>query len=104
MLVQLHHTLITLIPKVDHAKYTKDYRPIACCQTLYKVVSKMLCFRLAKVLRAIIGEHQGAFVQGRSILHNVLIGQDLLRGYNHTKISPHCLIKIDIQKAYDTVD
>lgn len=82
----------------------KDYWPIACCQTLYKVISKMLCFRLAKVLPEIIGDQQGAFVRGRSILHNVMIGQDLLRGYTHAKISPRCMMKLDLQKAYDSVD
>lgn len=101
---QLCHTLITLLPKVENACHPRDYRPIACCQTLYKVISKMLCFRLAKILPTLIGNQQGAFVQGRSIIHNVLIGQDLLRGYKRTRLSPRCLMKIDLQKAYDTVD
>lgn len=85
---QMPHTLLTLLPKMDQPRQAKNFRSIDCCQTLYKVVSKMLCYRLAKVLPFIIGKQQGAFVQGRSILHNVLIGQDLLRGYNRTRISP----------------
>lgn len=101
---QLHHTLLTLIPKVDQASFAKHFRLIVCFQTLYKVISKMLCHRLAKVLPEIIGEQQGAFVPGHSILHNVLIGQDLLRGYNRARFSPRCMMKIDLQKAYDTID
>lgn len=101
--LQMHHTLITLVPKVDQARTLKDFRPIACCQMIYKVISKMLCHRLAKVLPGIIGEQQGVFMQGRAISHNVLIGQDLLKGYNRTRLSPR-LMKIYLQKAYDTID
>lgn len=54
--VQLHHTLITLLPKVEPANIAKDYTPIACSQTLYKVVSKILCLRLSLVLPSLVGE------------------------------------------------
>lgn len=33
-----------------------------------------------------------------------MIEQDLLRGNNNKRSSPCCLLKIDLQKAYDTVD
>ncbi|XP_062118996.1 uncharacterized protein LOC133832701 [Humulus lupulus] len=36
-----------------------DYRPIACCNTLYKCISKMLCSRLSEVLPSIISPNQG---------------------------------------------
>ncbi|XP_070005799.1 uncharacterized protein [Nicotiana sylvestris] len=58
----------------------------------------------SRVLKAavdhLVAENQSAFVQGRSMLHNVLICHDILRHYNW-KTTPRCLMKIDLRKAYD---
>ena len=80
-----------------------DFRPISCCTVIYKSVSKIMCNRLKKVLPYIISPSQGAFVQGRELLCNVLLSQELARGYNRQHISPTCLMKIDLRKAYDSV-
>ncbi|XP_074291935.1 uncharacterized protein LOC141618753 [Silene latifolia] len=68
------------------------------------VISKLLCNILALVLPDIIHESQGAFVQARSIIENVLICQDIVHQYSRKNVSPRCLFKIDLQKAYDTVE
>uniref|UniRef100_A0A803PT45 Reverse transcriptase domain-containing protein n=1 Tax=Cannabis sativa TaxID=3483 RepID=A0A803PT45_CANSA len=47
---------------------------------------------------------QGAFVKGKSIVYNILILQDLLKNYKRKNYSPRCTIKINISKAYDTVN
>uniref|UniRef100_A0A803Q184 Reverse transcriptase domain-containing protein n=1 Tax=Cannabis sativa TaxID=3483 RepID=A0A803Q184_CANSA len=99
----LHATMITLIPKIENPSKAVDYRPIACCTTLYKCISKLLCSRLAQVLPNLVNQNQGAFVQGRSIAHNVMMVQDLLKNYKRKGVSPRCAIKVDISKAYDTV-
>jgi len=36
-------------------------------------------------------------------MRNVLISQDIARGYQRHHISPRCLLKIDLQKAFDSV-
>ncbi|XP_062075579.1 secreted RxLR effector protein 78-like [Humulus lupulus] len=51
-----------------------------------------------------VQSNQGAFVKGRSIAHNIMIFQDLIKNYGRSATSPRCAIKIDISKAYDTVD
>ncbi|XP_074297547.1 uncharacterized protein LOC141628284 [Silene latifolia] len=66
--------------------------------------AKVLCKRLSKILPDIVSESQGGFVQGRNIVENVLICQDLVRLYNRKAASPRCLIKIDLKKAYDSVE
>uniref|UniRef100_A0A803PTQ2 Reverse transcriptase domain-containing protein n=1 Tax=Cannabis sativa TaxID=3483 RepID=A0A803PTQ2_CANSA len=101
---EMHRTMISPIPKIENPSRAVDYRPIACCTTLYKCISKLMCTRLAKVLPSIINQNQWAFVQGRSIAHNVMILQDLLKNYKRKNTSPRCALKIDISKAYDTVD
>ncbi|XP_060969632.1 uncharacterized protein LOC133036883 [Cannabis sativa] len=97
-------TTISLIPKIDNPQGATDYRPIACCTTTYKCISKMIYTRLSEVLPVLIHENQGAFVKKRLLAHNVLILQDLLKGYTRKTISSRCLRKIDLSKAYDTVD
>ncbi|XP_062081092.1 uncharacterized protein LOC133785893 [Humulus lupulus] len=64
----------------------------------------MLCNRLNLVLPALISQNQGAFIKNRFLAHNVLILQDLLKGYNRRNVSPRCIMKIDISKAYDSID
>jgi hypothetical protein len=44
--------LVTLIPKSSDAKTMKDMRPIACCTTMYKIISKILTTCLSKVITA----------------------------------------------------
>jgi reverse transcriptase-like protein len=102
---QLNHTIITLLPKKDHPQLASDYRPISCCSVLYKVIAKVLCTRLSSVLPSIIHGNQGAFVKGRLISHNVLLTQELLHTYNWKYGSmDSCMLKLDIQKAFDNVE
>nr|XP_016433942.1 PREDICTED: uncharacterized protein LOC107760411 [Nicotiana tabacum] len=102
MIRQINATNIALIPKSDHPKSASQYRPIACCNVLYKCISKILCRRLKEAMSHIVTDNQSTFVQGRSMIHNILICHDLLRHYNR-KTSPRCLMKIDLRKAYDMV-
>ncbi|XP_074305997.1 uncharacterized protein LOC141641225 [Silene latifolia] len=100
----LNATTVTLIPKVNNPGKVQQFRPIACCNVIYKTISKLLCNRFAEILPDIISQNQGAFVQGRYILENVMICQDIIKLYNRKSVSPRCLFKIDLQKAYDSVE
>ncbi|GAB2282642.1 hypothetical protein Dimus_039557 [Dionaea muscipula] len=103
MLSQVNSTILYLVPKSLNAGLVSEFRPIACCTILYKVIAKMLCNRLVLVLPSIIHQSQSAFVKGRSIVDNILLCQELICGYERKKISPRCLARIDIRKAYDSV-
>lgn len=82
LLTQVNATTITLIPKTKSPESVNEFRPISCCNTIYKCISKMLCNRLSKVLLKIIDEAQCAFVEGRKIIQNVLLCEELTKGFN----------------------
>lgn len=42
LLKQLNATSIALIPKLSNPKYAIQFRPISCCNVLYKCISKLL--------------------------------------------------------------
>ncbi|KAL0387928.1 UNVERIFIED_CONTAM: putative ribonuclease H protein [Sesamum radiatum] len=84
--------------------HVSDYRPIACCNVLYKAITKIIVKRMQRVLPLLIDYSQNAFVPGRSITDNILLAQELLAGYNQKRLPLRCTIKVDIQKAYDSVE
>ncbi|KAK4384561.1 hypothetical protein Sango_3048800 [Sesamum angolense] len=104
ILKQINTTLLALIPKVNMPTYVSDYRPISCCNLLYKAITKILVKRLQRVLPLLIDYSQNAFVPGRSISDIILLAQELLASYNQTRLPARCMLKVDIQKAYDSVE
>ena len=55
------------------------------------------------MLSPLISHGQSAFIHGRSISHNILLMQGLLKGYGRKNITPRVAFKIDIRKAFDSV-
>ncbi|GJZ02440.1 putative RNA-directed DNA polymerase [Tanacetum coccineum] len=81
-----------------------DYRPISCCNVLYKCISKIITNRIKEGLSDIVSDNQSAFVPDKRIADNILITQELMHNYHLDRGPPRCAFKVDIQKAYDTVD
>lgn len=103
-ILSFYKNLVGVATKSPEEKSMKDMRPIACCATIYKVISKVLTTRLGKVINEIVDVSQSTFIPGRVIHDNILMAHELLRGYNHKHISPRCAIQMDIRKAYDMMD
>nr|GEV98549.1 hypothetical protein [Tanacetum cinerariifolium] len=104
LLKELNHTIIALIPKVKSHLRVNDYRPISCCNVLFKCISKIIANRIKQSLKSLVSPNQSAFVPGRCISDNILLTQELMHNYHLDRGSPRCAFKVDIQKAYDTVD
>ncbi|XP_021727809.1 uncharacterized protein LOC110694913 [Chenopodium quinoa] len=47
---------ITLVPKIPNASHVKDFRPIACCTVVYKLISKVITARLAAIIGEVIDD------------------------------------------------
>ncbi|XP_058784212.1 uncharacterized protein LOC131658983 [Vicia villosa] len=92
-------TIVTLIPKHEHANEVKDVRPIAGCTTFFKIISKVLTNRLGNVLPDIIHQSQTAFMKGRVIQNHILLAFELMRGYDRKGGTPRCMLQINLQKA-----
>lgn len=99
----VNSTILALVPKKLDSMEMKDYRPIACCKVLYKVVSKILANRLKQLLPRIISENQSAFVKGRLLMENMLLASELVKDYHSDMVSSRCVMKIDISKAFESV-
>ena len=104
LLQQWNATVLTLVPKKTNANKITEFRPISCCNTVYKVASKLLANRLKELLPTLFSSTQPAFVPGRLLVENVLLTTELVSGYNWKKISKRYMLKIDLQKAFDTLD
>ncbi|CAH9148298.1 unnamed protein product [Cuscuta epithymum] len=103
LLKHINHTVIALIPKTSHSPKVSDFRPISCTNVLYKIITKIIAARMSPTLSGLINQAQGAFVDGRLMFDNIFLAQELVRGYNRKRISPRCMIMVDLRKAYDTI-
>lgn len=103
LLKQVNHAFIALVPKVDNPSNINQFRPISCCNVMYKIISKIIANRINLVLDGIVGKEQVAFVRNRKMVDNIRLVQELLRKYARKRISPRCMLKLDLFKAYDTI-
>lgn len=103
LLQQWNSTTLVLIPKVQNAANITDFRPISCCNTLYKVISRLLASKLKVVLPDLISLNQSAFIPGRLLVENVLLATELINGYSWKNVSSRAMLKVDLRKAFDSV-
>ncbi|GKG33552.1 RNA-directed DNA polymerase, eukaryota, reverse transcriptase zinc-binding domain protein, partial [Tanacetum coccineum] len=62
----------------------------------------MACIKGA--LNDIVDVNQSAFIPSRQISDNILLSQELMRGYHRNRGPAKCAFKIDIEQAYDSVE
>ncbi|GKC82432.1 RNA-directed DNA polymerase, eukaryota, reverse transcriptase zinc-binding domain protein [Tanacetum coccineum] len=76
---ELNANIISLIPKMQTPLKLSDFGSITCCNV-------------------------SAFIPGRQIQDNILLAQELMKGYDRSGGAKRVAFKIDIQKAYDIIN
>lgn len=100
-LAEINLTDICLIPKVKSPEFVDQFQPISLCNTLYKLVSKVVVNRLKTIIPLIISPYQTGFIPGRSIHENVVVAQEMIHSLNRMKgKTGYFAIKVDLYKAY----
>jgi hypothetical protein len=99
---RLNYGVIILLPKVKPATNIKQFRPICLLNVIYKIITKVLTFRLTAAVGKVVSPNQTSFIPGRNILEGVIILQEVLHELRSTK-SAGVILKLDFEKAYDMV-
>jgi hypothetical protein len=102
VLQALNATFLTLVPKEGHAHQAKQYRPIALCNVIYKLLTKVIARRLKLILPTIISPEQSGYVEGRQILDSIILAHEVIHSLQKTK-TPGMLLKLDLSKAFDKI-
>eukprot|EP00253_Pinus_taeda_P019122 PITA_19122 len=74
----LNATFIALIPKSEESNPPDKYRPIALCNIIYKIVSKVVALRLKPMLPFIISPEQSGYVEGRKITDGIILTHEII--------------------------
>jgi hypothetical protein len=96
----LNTTFLCLIPKKQCPSSFEDYRPITCCNVIYKLITKIISRRLRPMLSEIIGEEKFGFLHNKQIHDVVAIAQEVLHSVKKINLKD-AILKLDLSKAYD---
>ena len=99
----MNSTFLALVPKKDNSESFMDYKPIALCNLVYKLVTKIIVMRLKLKLFEVLSKEQCGFLKNRQILEAIGISQEFMHSAKVKKMRP-LLMKIDLAKEYDKVD
>lgn len=101
----LNDTLVTLIPKCQSLESLKNYRPISLCNSVYKIVSKIIVESIRPHISKLVSPVQTTFVPRRKGINNVLIAQEPFYALDKEKGKEgYMIIKIDLEKACDRIE
>lgn len=92
-----------MVPKIKRQPTAADFKPISCCNVVYKTISRIIANKIAKVLPQIIDKAQVTFLEDRCMVDNMFLAQQLVRIYGRKIANPHSMSMADICKAFDTL-
>lgn len=104
LLRQVSTTIMALIPKQIGAYKLSDFRPVSCCNMVYKVISMIIASSIKWFLDEVVQSNQVGFVSGRLLCENVLLASELVTNFHKACSTTRGCLQIDLTKAYDNLD
>ena len=96
---------MALIPKIQGPETIGNYRPINLCNTVYKIITKIIVARIRPMLDKLVSHVQSAFVPKRKGVDNAIIVQEIIHTISKKKGKVgYMAIKVDLGKTYDKLE
>ncbi|XP_058750271.1 uncharacterized protein LOC131623288 [Vicia villosa] len=95
---------VILIPKTPNANTINNFRPIAMTNFKFKILSKILADMLALIMPNTVSKEQKCFIKGRHFRDCVCLTSEAINLSHNKSFGGNLALKIDIAKAFDTVD
>eukprot|EP00253_Pinus_taeda_P017956 PITA_17956 len=103
ILPSLNSAFLALIPKGADSNTPEKYRPIALCNVIYKLISKVLANRLKPLLPLLISQEQTSYVEGRQIMDGIILSNEVIHSLKLLK-KPGMILKLDLSRAFDKLN
>jgi len=95
---------IFLVPKTPQADTVDQYMPIAHENFKFKIITKVIAERLARIMPNLISKQQRGFTQGRHIKDCICLTSEAINVLHNRSFRGNLAMKIDIAKAFDTIE
>ena len=95
--------VVTLIPKKGEQSELTNKRPICLLDVIYKMVAKVVAYRIGLVIDQLISPEQTGFVKGRYIGENVRLISDVI-DYCLMDNSEGIIMACDYRAAFDSLE
>ena len=99
----LNTSIISLIPKQDNAQTPDRFRPIALCNVVYKIISKVVPNRIKPLLPSLVSVEQSGYVEGKQILNNIIQAHEVVNSLSRNR-KAGMIMQLDLAKAYDKLN
>ncbi|KAF3661675.1 hypothetical protein FXO37_12812 [Capsicum annuum] len=101
----VNNTYLCLIPKCRNAINLMNFRPIGACNTQYKIITKIIAYRLKQHLPTLISYTQSSFLSNRRTTDNAIIVQEYITHFAKMRgKKANMILKTDLEKAFDRIE
>ena len=93
---------VSLLYKKKERKDIRNYRPLTLLNSDYKILTRILCWRMKGGMHEIVSAENTGFSPGRFIAENTVCTK-LMQAYLDEEDLPGALVFLDMEKAFDRV-